>query len=437
MKNVRTFLRWFLPIALAAAAVFAAKRLIATRPEPTRKPVEDRGMLVEATRVHAGNKRVVVSAQGTVVAAYEVDLAAEITGRVIWKNPNLTTGGTVHAGEPLLKLDPRDYKIALAQQEAAVAKAQAEMELELGRTKVAEKEWNLFGDQTNADPDLALRKPYLRSVELGLESAESSREAAKLRLDRATVRAPFNAVVRENMTEMGRMVSPGSALARLVDTDLFMVVVSMPVEDLAWLRVPGVHVPVMTPEAVKKANAATDREQAFAQLSTIATVRQKVGDGFIERKGVVTRLLGDLDPVGRMARLLVAIRDPMGLDGESHADGIAGLPLLLGAYVSVELNGAQIDDVIEVPRLALRDGDRVFVASEDNKLEVRDVSVLRRRPDSVLVRGGLQTGDRLITSAMPSSVPGVKLRVKVSGEAEKRAEVSAVDGGNDAAQVVQ
>ena len=70
-----------------------------------------------------------------------------------------------------------------------------------------------------------------------------------------------------------------------------------------------------------------------------------------------------------------------------------------------------LDGLIEVPRLALRDGDFVYVVSNDNKLDIRAVDIARRRPESVLVSGGLREGDRVITSAMPSAVQGMELRV--------------------------
>lgn len=417
MNKFQQLLRAVLPLMVLIAAGAVAKHLIDSRPAPKQKAVEDRGMLVEATRVRAASHPVVVNAKGTVVAAYSVELSAEVTGRVIWKNPELTTGGLVKKGEPLVKIDPRDYRIALEQQQAAVARAEAEMELELGRGTVAEQEWNLFGAESGqANPDLALRKPQRRSAELGLETAKSSRQSAKLRLDRTVLRAPFNAVVRQNLTEPGRLVSPGAVLASLVQTDIFMVVVSLPVEDLSWLKIPGVNVPNMTQKEIDAAMAAEDRQAAFAELTTLARVRQTTGRGDIERSGVVTRILGDLDPVGRMARMLVAIRDPMGREASTPKDGVNGLPLLLGAYVSVDLLGQTIDDAIEIPRLALRDGDRVYLVGAGKKLEVREVNVVRRRDDTVLIRGGLAPGDQLITSTMPSVVPGMRLRIR--GETE-------------------
>ncbi|MDD9945284.1 MAG: HlyD family efflux transporter periplasmic adaptor subunit [Myxococcales bacterium] len=411
MSKLRNVLRAALPLVVLVVSAFFANWLFNEQPQPRKKPRDDRGMLVEVLKVRPARHNVVVDVSGTTTAAYEMDLAAEISGRVIWKNPELTTGGLVREGEPLLKIDPRDYKIALEQQQAAVERARAEMEIELGRKAVAEREWQLFGEKVEGSSKLATREPQLRSVELGVRTAESSRAQAKLRLDRATLRAPFNAVVRTNMTEEGTMVAAGAPLARIVGTDVFMVVASLPVEDLAWLKVPGVNVPVAARSELRKALSADDPDAALASLTTVVRVRQEAGGNHIERSGFITRLLGDLDPAGRMARVLIAVIDPMGLKRRDKPAGVAGLPLLLGAYVNVELFGGSIDDAYELPRLALRDGDKVYLVNARDRLEIRPVVVVRRRAESVLVKGGLQPGERVITSAVPSPLSGMELRV--------------------------
>ena len=140
-------------------------------------------------------------------------------------------------------------------------------------------------------------------------------------------------------------------------------------------------------------------------------MRQTVGDQSIERSGRVLRLLPDLDPAGSMARLLVAIDDPLGLGSED-----AGIPLLLGSYVEVDLEAAPLDDVIEVPRAAVREGERAFVMNAEDSLEVRDLDIAWGRRDSVLVRDGLAAGERLVTSRVPAPVPGLKLRTRASQE---------------------
>ena len=98
--------------------------------------------------------------------------------------------------------------------------------------------------------------------------------------------------------------------------------------------------------------------------------------------------------------------------------------MLLGAYVHVEIGGSEVQDVIRLPRLALRGGDKVFVADSDDKLEIRPVEIVRRGVDEVFVKSGLGQGDRVIVSAMPAATPGMELRVRDEAGPEARAEGS-------------
>ncbi len=84
-------------------------------------------------------------------------------------------------------------------------------------------------------------------------------------------------------------------------------------------------------------------------------------------RGTVIKLLGELGAEGRMARVLVEIKDPLGLNstGKKHS------PLLIGEYVRMEIEGRQLKNVYRIPRTALRDNTRIWLVSNDGKLEIR------------------------------------------------------------------
>jgi multidrug efflux pump subunit AcrA (membrane-fusion protein) len=110
-----------------------------------------------------------------------------------------------------------------------------------------------------------------------------------------------------------------------------------------------------------------------------------------------------------MARVLVEIEDPLGLKDKKNPDR---LPLMLGAYVRVEIEGRRAEEVFRVPRTAIREGDQVWIANEEDRLEVRPVEVFWRSKDTVLIRNGLREGDRVIANSIPLPIPNMKLRVK-------------------------
>jgi multidrug efflux pump subunit AcrA (membrane-fusion protein) len=141
----------------------------------------------------------------------------------------------------------------------------------------------------------------------------------------------------------------------------------------------------------------------------VRVVQEVSADTRIELPGRLVRLLGDLDPVGRMARVLVEIEDPLGLKDKKKPDR---LPLMLGAYVRVEIEGRRAEEVFRVPRTAIREGDQVWIANEEDRLEARPVEVFWRSKDTVLIRNGLREGDRVIANSIPLPIPNMKLRVE-------------------------
>jgi multidrug efflux system membrane fusion protein len=145
-------------------------------------------------------------------------------------------------------------------------------------------------------------------------------------------------------------------------------------------------------------------------------VAQKTASGAtIERKGRLLRLLRDLDPRGRMARLIVQIDDPMELAKEVDA---RRLPLLTGAFVSVKLQGTVLEDVVAVPREALRDGRYVWVLTEDKRLAIREVQVVWRERSRVLISQGLTEGEHVILSPLGAPVAGMALRSETASPSE-------------------
>lgn len=380
-KRSERRLKWALSIGVIVASVAAAAFLIATKEEPPRaeKPLE--GTLVEVIRIGASRHEVDLLAKGTVVPAMEIILQAEVGGRVTWQSHELVPGGRFKKGEPILKIDNRDYRLAVESVRAQVRSARLEYTLEKRRAEVAKREWNSFGkmDATDEQRSLAQREPQLESALLAVKAAESALKKAELDLQRATLRAPFNAMVVSENVDLGQLVSPQTTVARLVGTDEYHVQVSVPISSLRTIHARTEETP-----------------------GSPVTIIQRVGQGTIERDGEVIRQLPDLDPGGAMARILVRIKNPLGEKG--------GLPLLLGSFVDVAVRAQPIDDAIRVPRVALRNGRSVYVMNEEDLLEIRDVEIAWSEPDAVLVTSGLEPDERVVISRIATPIPNMLLR---------------------------
>jgi multidrug efflux pump subunit AcrA (membrane-fusion protein) len=396
-------LRFLLPILVLVVAVMAARALMLAKPEVAAKPMARRELPVTVLRAQPTAHPVTLQALGEVKPVHRLVLQPEVSGRVVDRNPALMPGGLLHRGDPLLRVDNRDHATVVAAQAAALEQAQAALVEERGRRQVAEYDWQANADKLNEDArKFALRETHGRSVEAGLSSARAQLDKAKRDLGRTQVKVPFDALVLDATVELGQLVTPQSALATLVAIDRYWVEVAVPVAQLIHFEIPGVNIP-------------------FGGKGSQARVMLDAGGGVVvERTGAIERLLGQVDARGRMARLLVVVEDPLGVQATQAAVGKpeqgeprATLPLLLGAFVRVQITGTPLEDTTEIPRVALVDDHMVWTVADD-KLTAREVNVAWRSADTVLVRG-LRPGEAVVTTPLASPTEGMAVRIE--GEA--------------------
>jgi hypothetical protein len=157
--------------------------------------------------------------------------------------------------------------------------------------------------------------------------------------------------------------------------------VSLPVDRLDWIQIPRSN---------------SDRGAA-------AQVHYAAGHRVAAQ---VVRLRGDLTTEGRMARVLLEVRDPLGLEAANRGRG----PLLIGEYVRVKIDGRQLKEVVTLPRSALHDGNTVWLVTPEGTLTIRTVTPVWWDAELVVVKEGLASGDRLITTMLSAPVEGMPLQ---------------------------
>ncbi|MGH7545501.1 MAG: efflux RND transporter periplasmic adaptor subunit, partial [Gemmatimonadota bacterium] len=144
-----------------------------------------------------------VEAAGEAEAARAASLPAEVAGAVV--EVRVREGGAVRAGQVLVRIDPASYALGVRQAEAALAKAQAKF-----------AELTLFHDEIANAAARAEREAMAR-VQSGLVDAEVALEQARLDLERATIRAPFDGRVANLVVVPGGRVTPGDSICAVVD----------------------------------------------------------------------------------------------------------------------------------------------------------------------------------------------------------------------------
>jgi RND family efflux transporter MFP subunit len=388
----KPIVRIVLSIVLIAAGIAGARYLIHTKPKANRRPPVKMVPLVKSVPLALDTYRINVPAMGSVIPAQEMVLKVPVGGEIVDMSPEFTVGGVLQENSMVLQIDPKDYELALQQKQRSLSDAEYAFKLELGRQDVARREWNLlYGEKKTeqVESELALRKPHLEKAQIDIQAAKAELEQAKINLARTRVTAPFNGLVLNKYVDLGSQVSSQEKLADLVGTDAYWVKVSVPVEYLKWIRIPK------------------DYNEEGAQV----TIHYR--DDSV-RQGKVIRLLADLSQEGRMARLLVEVKDPLDLVVKEGRRP----PLLIGEYVRVSIEGALLPDVYRIPRYTLHNDSQVWILDKEEKLAIRPVETLWRNEEFVFIRDGLHPDDLLITSALAAPVDGMQLRMEQSGPEE-------------------
>ena len=389
-KRVRSICKGMLPLLVLAAGLAVASYVYSTAPEAKRKRPQEKAPLVLIEEVVKADQQVIVRAMGTVVPARKIALKAQVSGIITTVSPEFATGSVLKAGAEIASIDPKDYELALIQKKSQVADARYVLKMEMGNQDVAKREWELINGATPArdgDAELALRKPHLEKAEADLAAAQAQLDQARLDLERTRLKVPFNCIVMAKHIDLGSFVSTQAEIATLAGTDEYWVQAAVPVDRLKWIALPR----------------GQERTGSFARI-----VYGADGTSSVVREGRVVRLLADLEEEGRMARILISVKDPLDL---KHS-GKARPPLLLGEYVKVEIEGPTLSGVVAVPRSALRDGEKIWIVGKDATLDVRTVDVVWRDRDTVLITNGIGDGDRLIVSDLAAPVTGMKVMVE-------------------------
>jgi RND family efflux transporter MFP subunit len=373
------------PVLIVVAGFGVAGLLIATGPQVEPHSPEQIAPLVRVHEVAPHRVTLRVSTHGTVAPRTESELVPEVSGRVLWISPALVSGGFFSEGEPLLRIDPLDYEVALEQARASLAQFQSERadarsdhrrQIDLASKNVASEA---------ARDDAANR---MRVSEATLRGARAALARAERDLARTEIQAPYDGRVRSKTVDVGQFVNRGAPVATVYAVDYAEVRLPVQDEELAFLDLP------------------MSRDGVVEGSGTPVTLRARFAGSGHEWRGEVVRTEGEIDPQTRMVNVIARVADPY--DAET--------PLWVGLFVEAEIEGMDVDDVVVLPRSALRGGDQVLVVGPDDKLTVRPVELLRVAADQVLIRAGLAAGERVCISPLESATEGMLVRVQPADE---------------------
>ncbi|MFO7654824.1 MAG: efflux RND transporter periplasmic adaptor subunit [Candidatus Krumholzibacteriia bacterium] len=411
-------LRRLLPLAVLVLAAVVFVVMIRLRPEPPKRPPLVARPVVEVTAVSDTIPVVRVRGFGSVVAKRSVDVVPQVSGEVEVKSPSFEPGAFFRAGDVLIEVDDTDYVLAVERAAADVARARYNLAMAEEEAAAARREWEQIrgdsptdaaADLPSALPDapnpLVFREPQLALARAELSAAEAALRQARVNLERTTIRAPFDGRTLASSVDAGQYVRAGNPVGTIYGTDVAEITVTVPDADLAWIAVPD----------------GTDGAAPVAPVD----IRSEFAGGDHVWEGRVVRLGGAVDRQSRQVPVVVEVLDPYRAHGERP-------PLVEGMFVEAVFRGHAPGHAVAIPRAALRPGDQVWVVTDDETIDVRDVRVARAGVREAIVTGGLQPGDRVVVTNLQYVTDGMQIRV-AAGTATPPARAGEGAGDSDVA----
>jgi len=407
------------PIAILFVTIAGAILIARSGDEPEREEPVQAALLVDVVQPEIKQGRFTVQAQGTVSPRIQTSLVSEVSGKVISMSEDFVAGGVFAEDQVLARIDPSDYETALLAAEAELAAARATLADEQARSDAAREDFRRLYGESREPTDLLLRLPQVARAKAAVQAQEAAVERARRNLERTRITLPFDGMVRSRSANLGQYVTTGTALGTAFSTDRAEVRLPVSENDLAFLDLP-----------LTESGSNIDRPVTL--IGSVAGQPARWDARLVRTEGVV-------DSNTRLTYLVVEITDPYGL--EPDADKPA---LPMGTFLEAQIPGRDASGLVLLPAEALHDGNQVYLAGEDDKLEIREVEIVRATPREVYVSGAVDADDRVIITAIPAPVPGLKLNVREAAGAQPRlrilpsgelaataSETSASDGQGD------
>lgn len=443
--RVRLVFKAVLQAVLVAAILFGAyqgmRYFIVTKPDVPTRPPRETVYAVETATVKSGDHAPVLRLYGEIVAARSVDLRALVGGEIVEVSDDLRAGASVDKGDVLVKIDRFAYEGALVEARANLAEARARL-VEI-QSQVAAEKGNLtrareqldfaerdferarklrdsgaVTDRTVEERELLVSQRAQivdqRTNALAVEEARVVQQQAAIdrlqwRLSEAernladtVLIAPFDAVVRAETAEAGRLVNVNDVIATLYDRNDLEVRLTL--SDNQYGRI--------------VADAGTVIGRPVEVLWYIggtpviyhAKIRRVGAEVALERGGVDVYAKVEMQP------------------GQT--------PLRPGAFVEVRLADRTYRDAMRIPEAALFGTDHVF-AIEDGRTRRRDVTVLAFDEGSLIVKGDLKDGDTIVATRIAEAGDGLKVvdqdEIQTAPAGEEAAETAKAGGDGKAA----
>ncbi len=426
----------FVPPVLVAVLILMF--VVSRQQPPERKPVEEIARTVRVIEARQITIIPRITGFGTVRPANVWNAVAQVSGQVVYVHPDFKRGEIIDKGTEILRIDPADYELAIAEAEANIRSAEASLaELKVNEQNSREllaletRSLELKDAQLKRTEDLLQRgtvsqssvdveqrdtiaqRTRVKEVENNLRllptqievqqqqiAVNRSRLAtAELNLSRTVIKLPYRARISQVNVEATQYVQTGSTLGAADDIAVSEVEAQFSIARISQFG------RSITNGRSSEAFTEQNFRRLAEQSGLHAIIRLTSSVLPVEWKGRVVRASDEVAEKTRTIGLIAAVEG-------SYDQAIPGKrpPLTKGMFVEMELRGPAIADQVTIPRSALH-GEQVYIADADSRLEIRSVKTGLVQGDAIVVEEGLVAGEMLVVSDLSPAIPGMLLNL--------------------------
>ena len=313
---------------------------------------------------------ITLDALGTVQPLATITARAQVDGVLV--EVAYIEGQEVKRGDVLARIDPRTYQAALAQAQAKQAQDQAQ----LANARVDLNRYTeLLRSNGTSRQQLDTQRALVAQYEALVQADQAAVDSARTQLDFTTIRSPVDGRVGLRLVDQGNLVHGSDATGIVVVTQLrpITVVFTLPQQRLGAVL------------------------DALARGAVVVQALEQ--DGSIRAEGALLTLDNQVDQTTGTIKLKAQFAND-------------DARLWPGAFVNVRMRVATIRQALAIPLVAVQrgpDGAFAFVLKDDNTVEQRPLQLGVLTATEAAVRGGLQPGERVVTSGALRLTPGAQV----------------------------
>ncbi len=395
MSTTINYKKIFLPLVIIAVTVSLIMFISKNPPVSKRaKPSVAAQMTVATTTLIPQNYQVFVQSFGTVKPRTQSVLFSQVSGQINKVSTQFRAGGFFEQGDILIELDDRDYRAEVKIAQASLLAAKQSLQEENARVKQAEADWKRLGNG-QAPNALVLRQPQYEAAKAQVLSAQALLDKVTLALERTKIIAPYAGRILNKSVDIGQVISSNTQLADIFAVDSVEIRLPIKNKDLPLMKLP---------EEYRNAQKQSSTEGNKAlQNSNVVISSDLIGEQTWQ--GKIVRTESAIDEVSQQLYVVAQIIRPY--DREYNQ----GAQIKMGQYVTAQITGRQVENVIVIPNSAIYQGSYVYIVQ--NQLLMRKEVELgwKNGAESIVIKG-LNAGDELVLTSLGQVSSGTPVAIE-------------------------